>query len=64
MDIYQVLSPLFIYPDRSVLARLGPDDVHRTVSYPLFNFNCVFRLNSRLYLLTHIFLDDSLSGTP
>ena len=32
MAVYHLLEPLFIFPDAHVRARLGPDDVQRTVS--------------------------------
>ena len=36
MTVYHLLEPLFIFPDANVRARLGPDDVQRTVSrFPL-----------------------------
>ena len=32
VNVYHMLDPLFIYPDPSLIPRLGPDDIHRTVS--------------------------------
>ena len=41
MTVYHLLEPLFIFPDANVRARLGPEDVQRTVSdFPLFRLNC------------------------
>ena len=37
MTMFHLLEPLFVFPDANVRARLGPEDVQRTVS-PLFNF--------------------------
>ena len=54
LEIVRLLDPLFIFPDPNVRARLGPEDVQRTVS-PLFYLNCglVFRVLSYI-------LDDPL----